>query len=376
MYRYLLISLYLFFGLYLSGCQNQEPILIGFAGELTGATSELGVHGRNGVVLALEHSNEAGGINGRSLQLVIQDDLGVPSGAIAADEVLIEAGVVAIIGHMTSNQTLAGYPITEAANMVLLSPTSTTPELGNRDDHFFRIVPTHLDQAAAIAHHIYEDHQITRLAGIYDSDNFAYSQSYWQAFTAVYQQLGGQITDTAVYQASAKPDFTPLLADLSTDDPQGLFIIASAIDTALIAQQTRQQNWQVPLFSSAWAQTDTLIQSGGLAVEGLETVIAFDTNSTAPAYQEFAAQYQARFGIAPTFAAGEAYEAALILLRALENTKGSADSLAQALLNTKNSPGLISNISLNEFGDVIRDNFILVVQDGEFVTQLSIPPMP
>jgi len=376
MYRYFCIGLYLFLGLCISGCQNQEPILIGFAGELTGATSELGVHGRNGVQLALEHINETGGINGRTLQLIIEDDFGTPAGAIAADEALIEAGVVAIIGHMTSSQTLAAYPTTEAANMVLLGPTITTPELSNKDDHFFRVVPTHLDQAAAIAHHIYENHQITRIAGIYDSDNSAYSQSYWEMFTAVYQQLGGQITNTVVYQSSTKPNFAPLVADLPPSNPQGLFIIASAPDTALIAQQTRQQNWQIPLFSSAWAQTETLIQRGGSAVEGLETVIAFDTNSTAPTYQEFAAQYQAHFGAAPTFAAGESYEAALILFRALEKTQGSANGLVEALRDTKNSPGLISNISLNEFGDVVRDKFILAVQDGEFVTRLIIPSFP
>lgn len=114
-------------GLPLSGCAYRSPIRVGFAGELTGRQADLGVHGRNGAQLAVEAINAAGGVAGRPIELLVRDDRGTSEGAQAADRELISEGVVAIIGHMTSAQTVAGRLVTELAKMVLFSPAASTP---------------------------------------------------------------------------------------------------------------------------------------------------------------------------------------------------------------------------------------------------------
>jgi len=124
--------------LLLFSCEKKE-ILIGFSGQLTGINSDLGIQGRNGVILALEEINSSGGIAGKKIKLIIKDDQGTPKGAIKADKELIKQNVVAIIGHMTSDQTMAALPILEKSNTVLLSPTTSTPLLSNKKDLFFRI---------------------------------------------------------------------------------------------------------------------------------------------------------------------------------------------------------------------------------------------
>ncbi|HEY1017180.1 MAG TPA: ABC transporter substrate-binding protein [Herpetosiphonaceae bacterium] len=355
-------------GSLLTACGQEPPLKLGFAGELTGKQSDLGAHGRDGVQLAVEELNAGGGLAGRQLELVIRDDQGTPAGAVAADQALIEAGVVAIIGHMNSAQTLAGLPVTEAAGMVLLSPVATTPELSGRADHFFRIVPTHENQAEALARHMIQNRRLDRLAVIFDTDNAAFSKSFWESFAESYRSFGGQVTAEAPFAASQNPDFAVLVAPLAASDADGLLIITSALDAALIAQQTRLQGWPVPLFSSAWAQTDVLLQNGGMAVEGMEFTIAFDINSQAPAYQDFRGRFEQRFGRVPTFVEGESYEAALVLFAALDRTGGQAAGLREALLQTQNFAGLVSPITLDQYGDAMRHIFLVTVRDGAYQT--------
>ncbi|CAG0964133.1 partial Leucine-, isoleucine-, valine-, threonine-, and alanine-binding protein, partial [Anaerolineae bacterium] len=124
---------------FLVSCAGNVPIRVGFVAQLTGVQAELGVQERNGVQLAVEEINAAGGIAGRPIELIVQDDLGTPEGAQAADRELIGAGVVAIVGHATSAQTISGLAVTNPARIVMLSPTATTPELSGLDDYFFRI---------------------------------------------------------------------------------------------------------------------------------------------------------------------------------------------------------------------------------------------
>lgn len=358
----------------LSGCAGREPIQVGFAGELTGKHADLGVQGRNGAQLAVETINAAGGVASRSVELVVRDDLGTPEGAQAADRALIDAGVVAIIGHMTSAQTMSALPVTEEAGLVLFSPTASTSDLSGLDDHFFRTAPVNSAEAHALARHVHRQRGLTRMAVIYDADNATYSQTYWAAFVEVYRALGGQVTGEASFSSAEEPDFGLLVAELQAGDPDGLLIVASAFDTALIAQQTRISGWQISLFATGWAQTETLLQNGGRAVEGLEIAVTYNSNSQAPAFLDFQARYQARFGHAPTFAAAYAYEAMLMLAAALERTRGRAEGLRQALLGPRDFEGLVGDISLDEYGDVVRSNFMFRIQDGQFVTLAAPEP--
>jgi branched-chain amino acid transport system substrate-binding protein len=358
----------LLLGVLLSSCGSESPIKVGFAGELTGKQSDLGGRGRDGVQLAVETVNARGGIAGRQIELLVRDDLGTPEGARATEDELIKADVVAIIGHMNSTQTVAGWPVAEAAGMILLSPVATSPELSGFADHFFRVVPTHISQAQIFGQHVYQNRGLSRLAIIHDTNNAAYSESYWQAFAEIYQRHGGVVTLELPFSSTAQPDFAALVAQLKESDAQGLLIVTSALDAALIAQQTRLQSWHVPLFSSAWAQTETLLQNGGQAVDGMEFTIAFDVNSANPAFLEFKQRYTQRFGHTPTFADGEAYEAALVLFAALEKTTGQTAGLAEALQQTRDFPGLVSPISLDQYGDAVRPLFLVTIKDGAFKT--------
>lgn len=358
----------------MDGCSRKKPIRVGFAGELTGGHADLGVHGRNGAQLAVETINAAGGVAGRPIELLVRDDLGTPEGAQAADRKLIDAGVVAIIGHMTSAQSVAAMPMIEEAGIVLLSPTTSTTKLAELDDHFFRVNPVNSTQARKLGRHVYRQRGLSRIAVIYDADNAAYTRTYLTAFVEHYSALGGQVVGRVRFSSAHDQDFAPLVAELQAGTPEGLVIIASAIDTALIAQQTRLSAWQTPLFSSGWSLTEALIQNGGQAVEGIEIVQHYDSNSQAPVFLDFKVRYQARFGLTPAFAATLAYEAVLVLAAALDKTDGQAKGLPQAMREIQDFKGLIGTISLDKYGDAVRTQFVITIRDGQFVVQDVLEP--
>lgn len=346
---------------------------MGFVAQLTGVQAELGVQERNGVQLAVEEINAARGVAGRPIELIVQDDLGTPEGAQAADRELIEAGVVAIIGHATSAQTLAGLAVTNPAHVVMLSPTATSPELSGQDDYFFRLGSSLVSRAHALAQHIYQNRNIVQIAAIYDTDNTAYSKAYLEAFASKYQSLGGKLSAEAGFSSKSQPDFTSLMARLHASNPDGLLIIAADIDTALIAQRTRLMDWSLPLFTTAWAQTETLVNNGGQAIEGLEIEIAKALNDPSPAYLDFKTRYQARFGQTPTFGAVWGYEAAKVLAAALQETSGQAEGLTQALIGLQNFKGLTETFSFDKYGDVIHPFYLGTIRDGKYVDLGALP---
>lgn len=360
--------------LWYGGFLTSSPIRVGFSAQLTGTQAELGVQERNGVQMAVNDINAAGGIRGHKIDLVIRDDLGTPEGAKAADRDLIANHVVAIIGHATSMQSLAGLEVTEPAHVVMLSPTTSTALLSGKDDLFFRVIPQIVESSWGLARHVERDRDVSRIAVIYDTDNAAYVETYRSNFEDEYRSQGGMVVAEANFSSRARPDFAPLLSQLRSVNPDGLLIIATDFDTALIAHRVRFVDWQVPLFTSAWAQTQILITTGGSAVEGMELDQAYPMNSQAPAFLDFKKRFTSLHGTEPAFGAIYGYESVKVLAAALDTTGGSAGGLPDALRGIHNFTGLTGTFSLDLYGDVRRPISMAAIHNGTYVDLISVNP--
>lgn len=361
------------FVILLSGCDLKNTIRVGFAGQLTGPNANMGVSGRDGARLAIDQINASGGIARKKLELLVSDDMGTAEGARSADRKLIDAGVVAIIGHMTSGQTMAALPVVEKAGMVLLSPTTSTPALTGKVDHFFRVLADTVSEAQLLAQYVAHKAGLKRMAAIFDNDNAAYTEAYLTAFRNEFEKQGGRMVGDVGYASSEKPVFSSVMAQLHEFDPQGLLIITSAYDGGLIAQQPRRLGWKTHFFGSGWTKSSPLIETGGRAVEGMAFVHYHDQNSSAPRYMKFRQDYKARFKQEPTFMAANTYEAIQVLAAALENTGGRAEGLDAALPGT-GIKGLMGSVFLDQYGDGVRASYHIVVQDGKFVTTAQVDP--
>ncbi len=359
--------------LMIPGCTNQQPILVGLSMEMTGRRSDLGVEARDGVMLAVDQINAAGGINGRPIQLLIRDEKGDPEMARQMDAELIEAGVVAILGHTTSEQTAAVLDEINEAEVVLLSPTAASSDFDHQGDYFFRVMSSNYAWGRVTAKYIYQSRGLHRIVGIYDIGNRSYTETFWNVVSEEFEALGGDASQSFVY-ISGETDLQALMETVSEVETDGLVMVSSPVDTALMVQYARQFGIECPIFSSPWAETSELLNKGGAAVEGLEMVSAYNFSDSSPNAQAFRSDFITRYNRAPGFPAAYAFEAMLVLAEALRITGGKAEGLPEALLSIEDFEGVQGSISIDPYGDVTRDIYITTIKDRQFVTTAIISP--
>lgn len=353
--------------LLLSACSEPEPLRIGFSGQLSGPKSDLGVQGRNGALLAVEEINARGGVAGRKLELIAEDDEDTPEGARQADARLVSRKVLAIIGHMTSGQTLAALPDLAASGTILISPTTATPALSEKTDLFFRVITSNVQWARGLADFCAQSgHGRAFLLG--DSDNAGYTDTFLEAFEKRYQEQGGQIAGRLFYSSRKAPDSEKLAQAIRAARPKILVACVSARDLATLAQELRPRSLGIAVCGPPWPSTSDLILVGGKEVEGFEFISNYTEDNTYPAFHAFRERYAKRFGWKPGFAAAFAYESVTVLAEALRRNEGRREGLERALVRGQTLEGIIGPFILDETGDVRRPAFITRIQDGRLKT--------
>ena len=365
--KYLLILLT---GLCLSACepteQAQPPIRLGVIIDTSGPTSSLGIAGRNGMQLAVEQSNAAGGIHGRQIELLQRDDgFNLQQASHAASE-LIDAKVDAVFGPMTSLIAEQLAPQFTAAGILLMGGTPLSPLLAGRDDQFFRILSHTSPDALGIVQYLRQQLGIDQVTVLIEDSNHTFTRPWLAAFQRYLASEGGSIGQTIAFTRDAQTDFAALATQALADQPRAVILISNALDTAMLATQLRQQNPQLVLATPAWAAADALLEMGGSAMEGIITGQAYDLNDQSPAFTAFKHTYQQRFGQPIDTAAVTAYNATQVLLTALRERQPQ-ESPKQALLRIRHFVGLQKPIDLDEFGDAESRFYMMVVRQGRFV---------
>lgn len=345
--------------------KEKEPIKLGFSGCLTGRLSDLGTSGRNGVLLAVEQVNAAGGINGRPVKLIVKDDRQEKSQAIRVDQELIDQDVAAIIGHMTSAMSVAAVPVVNREKILMISPTTSTNELSGRDDYFFRVMPPNRAETDHLAQCVYRQMGARTITAACSLINEAYTEGFLNDFSREFDRLGGEMISVEMFESGEATDFSTLAQSLLGPNPDAVLLVAGSLDAAMICQHIRMRHSEIPILSCGWAMTDDFIQHGGPAVEGVVFSQLFDRKSRDKAYVAFKKAFEARFGNPPDFAAGHAYEAARAILRALsENT--DPDTLKSTLLAQGSFEGLQGTVTMDRYGDPKRKRHLIWVKGGRF----------
>tara|TARA_Y100001954_G_scaffold127604_1_gene136780 strand:- start:27050 stop:28177 length:1128 start_codon:yes stop_codon:yes gene_type:complete len=367
-YYYHLLLLVLMVTL-ISSCSDPSPIYIGYSGQLTGKISDLGVNGRNGAILAVEHINAHNGINGRPLKLIVKDDLNTAEGAIKADQELIDAGVVGIIGHMTSSQVLAAMPLVNESGVVMISPTASTPYLTGKADSFFRTIMENTVQSRELSHYAHSAMDIKTVLPVVEQDNESYTFSFLDGFKRSFSYLGGAMLSEEVYSAKSAPSNWDHLVDrVSMQNPDAILLICPGEDAVSIAHAIRNAGLETTIISSAWAYTEQLIKWGGQHVESIIFAIDYAADNPNPEFIKFRESYKNRFGTTPNFASAFSYESVLALAEGLRKTNGNSKGLVESLAPSPVIKGVINSFRLNEYGDVERKIFITTIQNGQYRT--------
>lgn len=360
------VSLCLAALLFLVGCSGDGPVRIGFVAGLTGRVADLGISGRDGVILAVEERNREGGINGRLVELVVEDDRQEPETAARALATLVERNVAAVIGHMTSSMAVATLPLANKHRLVMMSPTVTTIQLSGIDDYFFRTCATTDTYSAQMARYFRNVMGLARVSVVYDLGNKAYTESWMLNFNKEFERLGGRIARIDTFTSGPDVHFAELAEQILGQETEGIIISAGAADAAMIAQQVRKKNGTVAIGTSEWASTEKLIELGGGAVEGAVVSQFFDRYSLDPRYQRFRSAFKERFAQEPGFASVGGYDAAMVLFEALARKKNQ-EELKDVILAIGTFAGLQGEIRIDPNGDSGRPTFLSVISNGRFV---------
>lgn len=357
--------LLLLIGSCLSACGPQGPVQIGFIGGLTDSNSDNGQAGLNGVILALEQFNRAGGLQGRMVELVVRDDAQSKDKATRAAAELVAAKVEAVIGPFTSSMAEAIVPITGAAGIFQISPTITSMAFYGKDDNLFRINRTTRDNAREYAAVMMRRGQ-RQIAVAYDTRNRNFSESWLQEFRDALSASGGAVVTAVAYESGQDANFERIVQQMLRSQPDSLFFISGALDVARLAQQARKQAPKLPIGASEWASTEQLIELGGDVVQGLLIVQNYNREDESARFKEFTEAYFKRFQRNPGYSSVSAYDAATVVLTGLKK-RAEKETLKASVLRNGPYEGLQQTIAFDANGDTQRKVFFTEIRGGRYV---------
>jgi branched-chain amino acid transport system substrate-binding protein len=345
-----------------ASCGRPEPIRIGMVTGLTGRHYDLGVSSRNGATLAVEEQNAAGGIGGRPLELLVRDDAQDPSTARAAVEELVQAGVVALVGHATSAMAEATLPLVDRARVLMVSPTVSSSAFEGKDDWFVMLYPSTAVAARVLAAYAERAGLARRFAIVYDLSNRNFTQSWHDHFSRELAARGGGVVASITFTSGQVASYGDLVERALAARPDSLLVAANALDCASIAQQLRKRSADVALFGTEWGFTVDVLAHGGRAVEGARFTQKVDLTGDDAAVVRFRDAYRARFNRSPDFAAVMAYEAVQVLADGLRRDPTREGLRAQILDHA--FQGLQETIRIDRNGDTERRHFLMTIRDG------------
>jgi branched-chain amino acid transport system substrate-binding protein len=349
------------------GCQpggGGDKVKIGVFMSMTGDTANFGISSTNGIKMAADEVNAAGGINGKQIELDVQDDRSDPSeAATIVTKFVTQDGVNAILGEVASSRSIAAAPIAQNAKIPMLTPSSTNPEVTKKGDYIFRSCFIDPVQGAAIAQFAAKTLAKKRAAIMVDRKN-DYSTGLEKVITATFTRMGGEMVVTQSYQAGDQ-DFNAQITSIKGANPDVIFVPGYYGDVALFAKQARDKGVTVPLVGGDGWDAKQLYDIGGKALNGSYFTNHYSPYDTDPAVVKFVTDYKARYGAIPDALAATAYDAAKIMFDAIKRANSlDGKAIRDSLAATKDFPGVTGRVTFNSDRDAVKPIVMIEIKDG------------
>jgi len=353
----------------------QNSIVIGEFASLTGTEATFGINSSNGIQLAREDIARAGGLLGRPIKIIIEDDQSKPGQPSAAVKKLVANDrAIAILGEIASSRSLEAAPICQEAKIPMVSPGSTNPKVTEVGDYIFRVCFIDSFQGTVMAKFALEHLQAKKVAILQDVKS-DYSKGLAQYFGDYFKAHGGQIVVDRSYTGGGNDkDFRAQLTSIKAAKPDAVFVPGYYTEAGLIAKQARSLGIKVPLLGGDGWDSPKLSEIGGAAMDGCYFSTHFSTQDKNPKVQDFVKRYQARFGTMPDGMAPLGYDAMMILGNAIK-TAGSTDAakIRDALANTKDFDGVTGKITIDANRNATKSAVVLQVHGkiNDYVTTIA-----
>jgi len=377
----------------LSSCAKHEAeIKVGEFGSLTGSTATFGISSKNGIELFVDNLNAQGGIGGKKIHVLVEDDQSKPEeAATAVNKLIAQDGVVAMLGEVASSRSLAAAPICQNAAVPMISPSSTNPKVTDIGDNIFRVCYIDPFQGMVIAKFAKNTLHFTKAAVFRDNKN-DYSVGLANYFTESFHAMGGVIVSDEAY-SEGDQDFKAQLTNIKGKKPEFIFVPGYYTEVGLIARQARELGLTVPMLGGDGWVSDRLLEIAQDALNGSYFVNHYYENDPNPAVQSFVQSYKKRYNSTPDGLAALAYDAAGVLTHAMQelfekdpkafeslsgppnaDQKAARAQLKDLIATTRDFPGVSGHISLDEHRNAVKPAVFLGIENHAYKFVATVEP--
>jgi len=362
-----------------------ESVRVGVIAEITGDMPAVGASCRNAAKMAADEANAAGGLavgkKQLKVELVVEDNGGkADQSAAAAQKLITQDEVVAIVGPNASRYAIPASEIAEGNQTVFITPWSTNPKTtldavtGKPKKYAFRSCFIDPFQGKVLAKFALQQMKAKKAAVLYDvaSD---YNKGIAEVFKADFEKLGGKIVAFETYTTNDK-DFSAQFTKIKSAAPDVVFLPNYYSEVPLLVQQAKRLGVTAPfLGADAWGSPE-LLKLGGADLEGYYFSTHYAPDNASPAAVKFIAAYTKAFGTPPDDVAALTYDAFGLLFTALKNAGASdRESVRAALAKLPGYAGVTGDMKFQEgSGDPVKSAVILQIKGGKFVYVTNAQP--
>ncbi|HAF17276.1 MAG: ABC transporter substrate-binding protein [Thermacetogeniaceae bacterium] len=377
-YVALLTALVFLFGVFASGCgggesktADEDTIKVGVNFELSGDVATYGTSCKNGIMLAIEEANAQGGVLGKKIEALVQDNKSQNREARNIAEKLISEGVVAILGPAVTGAVQSEEPVATAAKVPVLAPAATAPEVTYDEktkkvkDFIFRVCIIDPDQSQVMASYIYDELGLKNGAIMVDKNN-DYSVGLGETFKEFFTAKGGKIVAEEGF-VSTDTAFKPQLTSIASKKPDFIYVPAYYNQVGLIVKQARELGIDLPVMGAdGWDSPKLVELAGADNLNNCYFTNHYSVEDPSERIQNFIKAYEEKYNATPDAFAALGYDTASLLIEAIKQA-GEADSvkIQQALENIEGFEGVTGKLSYDEKHNPIKEISIIEIVDGK-----------
>ena len=352
---------------------GSDTFKIGGIGPITGDNAIYGTAVQNGIQLAVDEINEAGGINGYQIEYQFEDDQSDSEKSVNAYNTLKDWGMQMLVGTVTSTPCTAVVEETHADNMFQFTPSATAVD-SIQYDNAFRMCFSDPSQGTVSADYIADNNIASKIAIIYDSSD-TYSTGIYQSFAAEAEERGLEVVTAQAFTADSSTDFSVQIQKAKDSGAELVFLPIYYQEASLILAQADRAG-----FAPKWFGVDGMDGilnvdgfDGSLA-EGLMFLTPFTPDAEDEATQSFVAAYEEEFGDTPIQFAADAYDCMYVIKAAAEKAEITPDmsvsdisDAMKAAMTEITIDGLTGKqITWSEDGEPSKEPTVVVIENGAY----------
>lgn len=326
-----------------------DTIKIGLVASVSGENKPWGDDSYEGAKLAVEEFNAKGGLDGKKVELVLGDSASKPEQARSASEKLLSDGVIALVGEVSSGNTIQMAKAAFEKNVPVIAVGATRTDLTDEGSHVFRVCYTDDFQGPVMAKFAYDKLGLRKVAVMTDM-SLPYSQGLSKSFIATFKKLGGDIVVEQTYQSEGQtPQYSGPLTEIKSKNPDGMFCSGYFPQVGPMASQARALGIKATFLGGDGWDSDKILESSGGAILGGFFCNHYNNADKRPQVDEFIGKWKKAHNnkLPDTTMGALGYDAMALTLDALSRgKKADSKSIIDALEATENFKGVSGDVTL------------------------------